>query len=124
MAKQPPQATPATPEEFPQVEPQELFPSNNIRFVMWEVAKLTERVEALTKAIEKVGPAMEKAMDRHAADLKEKVGDLKSDLKETDTKVVAIEGKVNFVRGAMWVFGGLFTIAIVILGVWARGKVG
>lgn len=125
LAKPPAQKPSATPDDFPQVEPpEELFPTNNIRFVMWETAKLTERVEALTKAVEKLSSSFEKTSEKQTADLKEKLADIKVDLKDTDTKVVSIEGKVNFVKGALWVFGGIFAVALVVLGVAGKALLG
>ena len=143
---------PSDPEEFPQVEPTELHPTNNIRFVMWEVAKLTERVDNLSTSVEKMAAALEKNADQHAtsasqtaernlttlkeslatnyADVKERltdfkasVDDIKDDVKEAKSDLVEIGKKVAFVKGAMWVFGGLFAIAIVILGVIARAYI-
>lgn len=81
-------------------------------------------MEGLTKAIDKLGPAFEKSLERHSLDQKERIADLKSDLKETDGKVVEIEKKVSFVKGVMWVLGGVFAAALVLLGVIAGKLLG
>lgn len=105
------------PQSVPQIEPQELHPTNNIRFVMFEVAKLVERVDHLTKAIEKLPASMEKATDKISADAKERHVELKSEHKDTRDRVITIESKVAFVKGAVWVGGGLFAVCMVVLGV-------
>lgn len=86
---------------------------------MRETAALAERVANLQGAVEKLGILFEKAIERQTADHKERLGELKSDLKEVDGKVSGIEKKVEFVKGAMWVMGGLFALALVILGAMA-----
>jgi len=90
---------------------------------MRETATLTERIEGLTKAIDKLGPSFEKALDKQAVDSKERFSDLKNDLKATDLKVADFEKTVSFVKGALWVLGGLFAIAVVLLGVIARALI-
>ena len=114
------QLPPEEPRSLPQTEPTELFPSNNIRFVMFEVAKLVERVDHLSSAIEKLPASFEKAIEKLGADQKERHSELKSDHKDTRDKVSKIESSVSFVRGAAWVFGGLFAILVVIVGVLAK----
>lgn len=95
----------------------------NIRWVMQETAQLSERVDALTKAIEKLPGTFEKATDRLSAEAKERTSDLRADhrerinelkgvQKETLDRVIGIEGRVAFVRGAAWVFGGLFVLLV------------
>lgn len=106
---------PATPVDFAQVEPDELFPTNNIRFVMWETAKLTERVDGLTKAVDKLGPAFEKALDKHAADIKERISDVKADGKETSKKLGEVKESIDSFKGAMKVFGGIYALALVLV---------
>lgn len=114
----------APPEEFAQSTPRDLHATSDIRFVMRETATLTERIEGLTKAIDKLGPSFEKALERQATDIKERLSELKTDLKETDRKVGEFEKKVSFVRGAMWVLGGIFAIGVVLLGVIAKALIG
>jgi hypothetical protein len=105
MAKPPPTApmhSVDTPQEFAQVAPRDLHPVADIRLVITDVAKLTERIDNLI----------------------ERVGDLKADGKETRDRLFSIEKSISFVKGAMWVLGGLFTIALVVIGVLLRSKIG
>lgn len=104
------------PEEQPQGNPRNLHPTSDIRFVIVEVAKLTERVDGLVVAVAGVAPGLEKALDRHAADVKERIGELKADSKEDRAKLVEIEKSMSFVKGAVWVLGGFFTLALVVIG--------
>jgi chromosome segregation ATPase len=122
--KPPPPDNSQAPEDFPQTTPRELHATSDIRFVMRETATLTERIEGLTRAIDKLGPAFEKALEKHAADVKERLADLKSESKDSSGKIQDIEKKVSFVKGVMWALGGLFAIAIVILGVIVRKLLG
>jgi hypothetical protein len=110
LAKRP-TVTDANPEDFPQTTPRDLYPIGDIRLVMRDIGALTERIDGLIKSVEKIGPASEKALDKQTAEVKEKLADLKADLKETDSKVVDIEKKVSFVKGAMWVLG-LLLVAV------------
>jgi hypothetical protein len=111
------------PRDFAEVPPRDLHATSDIRFVMRETATLRERVDGLTKAIDNLGPSFEKALEKHAADMKERATDLKVDLKATDAKVSDIEKAVSFVKGALWVLGGLFAVAVVLLGVIARALI-
>lgn len=86
------------PREQPQGTPRDLHPTSDIRFVMTEVAKLTERIDNLI----------------------ERVGDMKGASKETSDKLVDIEKSIAFVKGAVWVFGIFFSIALVVIGVVLR----
>lgn len=88
----------------------------DIRVVMREQGALGARVDGLKDAVEKLGNQIEKAFDRHTADMKERLGEICADVKETDRKVVVIEQKVAFVKGAMWVLGSLFALAIAVGG--------
>ncbi len=94
MAREPRRGSEGAPQELPQGSPRDLHPTSDIRFVIVEVAKLTERIDHL--------------IDRHS--------ELKSDAKETHGKLIEIEKSISFVRGAIWVFGGIFALALVILG--------
>lgn len=114
MAKPPSQKAASTPDDFPQVEPQELFPSNNIRFVMWEVAKLTERVDALAKSIDGIGPAFEKALDKHSSDVKERLGEMKTDGKTSSDKVANLKESIDSFKGAMKVLGGIYALVLIL----------
>ena len=114
----------------------------DIRVVMIEVGKLqgemaslqsvvdkqSDRVDtslekhsaALSASIEKAIDRYEKITERQTADLKERLVEQKADLKALDGKVDELRQKVSFVKGAMWVLGGLFALAAVLLGVAAR----
>lgn len=83
------------PEEQPQGQPRDLHPTSDIRFVMTEVATLTERISNL--------------IDR--------VDGLKDDGKDAKTRLHEIEKSISFVKGAIWVFGALSGVALLILGV-------
>ena len=89
-----------SPVNEPQGTPRELHPTSDIRFVMIEVAKLTERIEHMVK----------------------KQDELKADGRETRDRLFEIEKGVSFVKGAMYVLGGLFTLALVVIGVLLRAK--
>lgn len=112
------------PDEQPQGSPRDLHPTSDIRFVIVEVSKLEERVAGLVAALEKLAPTFEKALEKHAADVKERVGEIRADGKENHDKLIEIEKSFSFVKGALWVFGGLFTIALVVIGVVLRAKLG
>jgi len=62
---------------------------------MTEVAKLTERIDNLI----------------------ERVAELKNDGKDTSSKLIDIEKSISFVRGAIWVLGGFFALALIVIGV-------
>lgn len=106
----------SVPQEFPATTPDELFPTNNIRFVMWETAKLTERVDGLTNAVEKLGPGFEKALDRHTADLKERLADLTATSKQHAKELGEVKSSIDTFKGAMKVLGGVYTFALVVMG--------
>ena len=121
---EPPTPVDKSPEEFPQATPRELHPTSDIRFVIRETATLTERVDTLVKAVDKIGPALEKALEQSSIDAKERASEIKVELKEIGTKVHDLEKLVSTVRGAMWALGGLFAIALVIIGVVANTLLG
>lgn len=92
MARPPKDGT-TTPREMAEVEPHELFPTNNIRHVITETGKLTERVDSLSRAVEKVPAAMEaqgqklasaieKISDKLAADFKDRTNEIKAGAKD------------------------------------------
>jgi ElaB/YqjD/DUF883 family membrane-anchored ribosome-binding protein len=143
LVKTPRLPGPSDPEEFPQVEPTtELHPTNNIRFVMWEVARLTEKVDQLSTSIDKLAGTFEKASDKqtaalkdgladHSADVKERLNELKApideikaDVKEAKKDLIDVGKKVAFVKGVTWVLGGMFAVGVVILGAIARKLIG
>jgi hypothetical protein len=115
LAKPPSQKPPSSPDDFPQVEPTELFPTNNIRFVIAETAKLIERVDALTRASEKVGDKFDKALDKHTIDVKERIADLKSDVKDNATKLSDMKTSIDAFKGAMKVFGGIYAFVLMVM---------
>jgi hypothetical protein len=89
----PPQDQNTTPEEFPSVSPRELYPTSDIRFVIVEIAKLTTKVERLIEDVNGHGD-----------------------------KIDALRHQVTFVKGAMWVIGGIMTLVVLALGWYFIGK--
>lgn len=83
----------ATPKEFPQTTPKDLHPTSDIRFVMVTIGELTTKVDALVKAVEGHG---------------EKIDDLRL--------------KVSFVKGAVWVLGGLLALLLLLVTWYFSGK--
>lgn len=114
MSRQP--SGEGSPQELAKGSPRDLHPTSDIRFVIVEVSKLAERVEGLAAAVEKVAPGLERALDKHAADVKERTTELKADAKEDRGKLTEIEKSMSFVKGAIWVLGGFFTLALVVIG--------
>lgn len=97
------------PADEPRGPPRDLHPTSDIRFAITEIAKYGERVDNL---VTKIG--------EFKIDLSEKIADLKAEASKADDRLDGIEKKISFVQGAMWVFGVLFTIALVIIGVLLR----
>ena len=83
------------PTDEPRVTPRELHPTSDIRFAITEIAKYGERIDNLA----------------------EKIGDLRTEVGKADDRLDTIERGVSFVKGAMWVFGGLFALLLVAAGV-------
>jgi hypothetical protein len=81
------------PEDFPQTTPRDLYATSDIRFVMLEIGKLMTKVEGLSSSVDKQGD-----------------------------KLDDIAHKVTFVKGALWVIGGLITVGLLILGWYLSGK--
>ncbi|MBW6522516.1 hypothetical protein KZ810_03315 [Sphingomonas sp. RHCKR47] len=109
-----------SPKDEPQGNPRDLHPTSDIRFVMIEVAKLSERVDTLVADVGKVGPNFEKAAEALSKDLKERLAELKSEGKETTGSIKKIENDMSFFKGAVWVLGGIFALFLVITGVVLR----
>lgn len=86
------------PEDEPRGQPRELHPTSDIRFAITEIAKYGERVDNLA----------------------DKISDLKAEIGKADDRLDSIEKGISFVKGAMWVFGGVFTLALVVIGVLLR----
>lgn len=84
---------PTAPEEFPQTTPRDLYATSDIRFVMLEIGKLMTKVDALTTTVGKHG---------------DKLDDLGH--------------KVTFVKGALWVIGGVITVIGLMLAWYFSGK--
>jgi len=78
-----PMETTSTPTEFPQVAP-DLYPTSDIRFVMLEIGKLTSKVDRLI-----------------------------ADVSGHGEKVEDIRHQISFVRGALWVVGGMVGLLLV-----------
>ena len=70
-----------SPEEFPQTTPRDMYATSDIRFVMLTIGELTTKVDSLISSVDNYG---------------EKIDDLRH--------------KVSFVKGAMWVIGGVLAI--------------
>jgi hypothetical protein len=87
-----------SPTEEPRGPPRDLHPIADIRFVITELATLGQKIENLA----------------------EKISEMKSEQKDGRDRLHSIEKGVAFVKGALWVFGGIFAIMLVILGVLLR----
>ncbi len=93
MAK-PPVIANVPPEDFAQVPPpRNLHPVADIRLVITDLAKLTERIDSLI----------------------EKVADLKADGRDTREKIVTVEKSIAGFEGSIKVFGRIYTLALVIV---------
>lgn len=88
-----PPSGPGSPDELPQGSPRDLHPTSDIRFVMVEIGKLTSTVDGLVKSVDKHGD-----------------------------KLDDITGKVDFLKGAAWVIGGILTILVIAIGWYFAGK--
>ena len=103
------------PRELPQGTPRDLHPTSDIRFVMTEVAALTERVNGLITTVDKLTPAFEKALDKQSADVKERIADLKADGTKTRDKLVEVEKNISSFEGSVRVFGKIYALALVVV---------
>src|SRR5438045_2809631 len=90
------------PRDEPRGPPRDLHPTSDIRFVIVEVSKLTERVDNLAQALAKLPLDLDRTLEKHAADVKERIGELKTDGKETRKDVHDIQKSISFVKGAIW----------------------
>lgn len=107
----------SSPQEFAQTTPRDLHPTSDIRFVMVEVSKLTERLDNLISTVEKLSPTFEKALDKHTTDVKERLTDMKADSKETREKLGTMKESIDSFKGAMKVFAGIYALALLLGGV-------
>jgi hypothetical protein len=80
-------------DEFPQTSPRDMYATSDIRFVMLKIGELMTKVDSLIDRVEKQG-----------------------------NKIDSLEHKVTFVKGAMWVIGGLLGIMILAAGWYFSGK--
>ncbi|MCK1517264.1 hypothetical protein IVB22_33130 [Bradyrhizobium sp. 190] len=83
-----------TPTEFPAVVPRDLHPTTDIRFVIHELGKLTSLVARLIDDV-----------DTHG----KKIGEVKD--------------AINFVKGALWVIGGVVVLGGAITSLILSGKI-
>lgn len=81
------------PQDFAQTPPRDLHATSDIRFVMVSIGELTTKVDALVKAV-----------DSHGDKLDE------------------LRLKVSFVKGAIWVLGGLLAVLILAATWYFTGK--
>ena len=94
MAKRP--TTPpedTPPEDFAQANPRDLYATSDIRFVMLKIGELMTKVDSLIGKVDRQGD-----------------------------KIDALEHKVTFVKGAMWVMGGLIAIMSIAVVWYFSGK--
>ncbi len=81
MVKRPADEQDTAPQEFPQVPPRDLYPVSDIRFVLVEIGKLGIKVDRLIDDVHGHGE-----------------------------KIDALRHQVTFVKGALWVIGGVLAI--------------
>jgi hypothetical protein len=90
-----PKEVDAPPQEFAAVQPRDLHPVADIRLVITDVAKLTERIDNLIV----------------------RVGELRTDGKETRDKLDEVKDAVASFKGAMKIVASLYALALVLTGV-------
>lgn len=91
--KKPPSEAASVPQEFPEVAPRDLYATSDIRFVMLKLGELMTKVDSLIGKVDKQGD-----------------------------KIDALEHKVSFVKGAMWVMGGMLAIISIAVVWYFSGK--
>ena len=74
-----------SPKSFPQTTPPDLYATSDIRFVMLELGKLTAKVDRLI-----------------------------DDVRSQGEKLDQVRQQISFVRGAMWIIGGLIAAAVAV----------
>ncbi|WP_459661753.1 hypothetical protein [Novosphingobium sp. 11B] len=112
-----------------------MFQMTNIRWVIEQTGRLSERTDnlsskidglsgkidgfpaALEKFAEKLDNSAKERAGEFKADLKERHLELKSEFEKTRDKVIDLEKKVDFVKGAAWFGGGVFAILLLVVGV-------
>lgn len=93
MARPPNPTGPSEPPgQLPSVPPpQDLYATSDIRFVMIELGKVSVKVDRLIHDVDKQG-----------------------------TKIDAVQHQISFVKGALWVVGGLIAIAATVITLYLR----
>jgi len=81
------------PEEFAQTTPRDLYATSDIRFVMLKIGELMTKVDGLVTSVDKQSDKIDK-----------------------------LEHRVTFVKGAMWVIGGLLAFLSVAVVWYFSGK--
>lgn len=91
--KRPSKESTSVPQDFAEVPPRDLYATSDIRFVMLKIGELITKVDSLIDRVEKQGD-----------------------------KIESLEHKVTFVKGAMWVIGGLLAFLSVAVLWYFSGK--
>lgn len=94
MAKPPVHEADSPPTDYPQVTPRDLHPTSDIRFVITEITKLSILVDRLIKDVGKL-----------------------------EEKVDGVRHQVTFVKGALWVIGGVMAVVAVFTTWYFSGKI-
>jgi len=95
MAKRPSEPSDVSaPKDFPATTPRDLHPTTDIRFVIHELGKLTSQVDRLV-----------------------------TDVANHGTKLGEVKEAISFVKGAIWVIGGVVIISGTIISLILTGKV-
>lgn len=94
MAKPPIHEADSPPTDYPQVTPRDLHPTSDIRFVITEVTKLSTLVDRLIQDVGKL-----------------------------EDKVDGVRHQVTFVKGALWVIGGILAVMAVLATSYFSGKI-
>jgi hypothetical protein len=115
-AKTPLRGVDVPPEDFAQVPPRNLHDTSDIRFVMVEMGKLTERLDGLVAAVDKLPPAIEKSAEKHTADMKERFVEVKADLKESREKIQGLANDISAFKGGLKTAHLFYALALVAFG--------
>jgi hypothetical protein len=83
----------SVPHEFAESTPRDLYATSDIRFVMLKLGELMTKVDQVLVSVDKQGE-----------------------------KIDALQHKVSFVKGAMWVLGGLLGVLVLIAGWYFSGR--
>lgn len=115
-AKAPLRGVDAPPEDFAQVPPRNLHDTSDIRFVMVEMGKLTERLDGLIAAVEKLPPAIEKSAERQTADMKERFVEVKADIKDSREKIQGLTNDISTFKGGLKTAHLFYALVLVAFG--------